>query len=163
MSGPLPSLDPTGVRARRAQPARLRPTWGDAQSRSPSLAACAQVPAADISQRSKISENVYPPTLNLNEPPIPDAVVAQSSQSLPSWQFQAKMRLGANPWKQLLVRGFGGQHRGKEVSNACRERKECLDCGDFCGYCASKWRQMASTPAVDKDSSTVRKRLITSS
>jgi len=70
---------------------------------------------------------------------------------------------GRYPWKQLLVPGFGDQHRCKEVSNPCREKKECLDCGDFCGYCASKWRQMASIPAVSAYSSTVRKRLITSS
>ena len=34
--------------------------------------------------------------------------------------------------------------------------------GDFCGYTASKWRQMASNPAVGTYSSSICKRLITS-
>ena len=59
----------------------------------------------------------------------------------------------------VLERWRPAKHRRNEARNACRDK----DCGDFCGYCASKWRQRASIPAVDKDSSTVRKRLITSS
>ena len=35
-------------------------------------------------------------------------------------------------------------------------------CGAFCGYTASKWRQMASNPAVGTYSSSICKRLITS-
>ena len=65
----------------------------------------------------------------------------------------------------------GGRHRGVSPSaghgnganiHVTGDGSDGRDCGDFCGYTASKWRQMASNRAISTYSSPIGKRLIAS-
>lgn len=66
------------------------------------------------------------------------------------------------PGGALGVRPDAGHVKGASIPRPAAVRTE-RDCGDFCGYSTSKWRQLASNPAIGTYSSFVCKRLITSS